>query len=68
MIKLGRSALIFVLFLQSCDCQGTWSDNLRKMDNCLKSYEGNEKFCLKQKHRVQSCSKLDFPSEEKNDK
>ena len=52
--------VVSALMIQSCDCHGTWSDNIRKMDQCLKEHKKNEQFCLKKKDKIDSCRPIIF--------
>ncbi len=52
--------LISAFLVQGCDCHGTWSDNIRKMDQCLKDHKNDEQFCLKHKSEISSCRPILF--------
>lgn len=65
MKKLKKLILstLFISLLQSCDCHGVWSQNIRDMNNCLASHKENEQFCLKEMDKVGTCRHIKFEQE-----
>jgi len=64
-MKITRKILLsfFVIVIQSCDCHGVWSENIRRMNHCLESHKDNKEFCEKQMDKVGSCGYINFKEE-----
>jgi len=55
--------ILFCLMLvmtQSCDCHGIWSENIRRMNQCLKDHKEDKEFCQNQMDKVGSCRYVNF--------
>ncbi len=61
-MKINKKILLVLVIglIQSCDCHGVWSKNIRRMNQCLEEHKEDKEFCEKQMDKVGSCSHINF--------
>ena len=61
-MKINKKILLGLMvgLIQSCDCHGIWSENIRRMNQCLEEHKENKEFCQKQMDKVGTCRYVSF--------
>ena len=61
-MKTNKKILLglMIVLIQSCDCHGIWSENIRRMDQCLEGHKENKEFCREQMDKVGTCRYVIF--------